>query len=134
MKKIAVVYSDYYPEIVSPMIQLFKMKAKQNNDNWDIFDFRVFGTFELPLMVKQKIQEGYDAVAVFGCVIKGKTFHHELINLSVVPKLLDLSVDNSVPIGVSVLTVKSYRQAVSRSKGTDNRGSEAYESIKSFLG
>lgn len=131
--KVAVVYSDYYPEIVDPMKSCFKDEILKNADNWKVTEFRVFGTFEIPLMVKRALDQGFDAIAVFGCVIQGKTFHHELINMSVVPKLLDMSVASGIPIGVSILTVRSYKQAIKRSSGVHNRGLEAYSSIKSFL-
>jgi 6,7-dimethyl-8-ribityllumazine synthase len=130
-KRVAIVYSDYYPEVTLSMKEFFLNESKSRD--WDIEEFKVFGTYEIPLMVKRVLIKGFDAVAVFGCVVQGKTFHHELINMSVIPALLNLSLEYNTPIGTSILTVKTYKQALLRSRGLDNRGLEAYNSIISFL-
>ena len=70
----------------------------------------------------QKIQ-GFIAL---GCVIRGETYHFELIANECARKIIDLSNENLKPIGFGVLTCENIKQAKIRSDvKKKNKGKEA---------
>jgi 6,7-dimethyl-8-ribityllumazine synthase len=131
--KIAVVFSDYYSEITTNLISAFKAGCDETFNEIEYLDYEVFGVSEIPYVLNKL--EKVDAIAVFGCVVQGETFHHELINNYVYSKVYDYSIKNSVPLGYGILNVKTLDQALERSKlnSPTNRGVEAYEAIKFLL-
>lgn len=132
MKKIAIIYSDYYKDVTNGLLN----SALELCDelNYEVTKFRVCGCMEIVYKVKQILQQNeYDAVAVYGCVIEGETFHNHLIQNNVYHFLMQLSLEFMCPIGFGILTVKNYEQAVVRSIGEKSRGKEAIEAIQSIL-
>jgi 6,7-dimethyl-8-ribityllumazine synthase len=130
MKKIALIYSDYYPEVTSGLKKAFLDNA--NVQGWTVEEFEVFGVSEFPFVFKKIANlNSFDGVAVLGCVVEGETYHNGLINSYVFNKLYDLSLDFMLPLGYAILNVKKYDDALMRSKPDDNnRGLEAFESLK----
>ena len=89
---------------------------------------------EIVYKVKQLLQQNeFDAIAVYGCVIEGETFHNHLIQNNVYYFLMQLSLEFMCPVGYGILTVKNYEQALERSIGKKSRGKEAIEAIQSIL-
>jgi 6,7-dimethyl-8-ribityllumazine synthase len=134
MKKIAIVYSNYYPEIATRLIDEFKANFSKTDYIVEFSPFEVFGVSEIPFVVAT-LSDKFDAVAVFGCVVEGETYHHDLMNRYVFDKLYDLSLKNRFVLGYSILNVKNFEQAVERSQPNTemNRGYEAFAAIKSVF-
>jgi|SaaInlStandDraft_2_1057019.scaffolds.fasta_scaffold298863_1 6,7-dimethyl-8-ribityllumazine synthase len=132
MKKIAIVYSDYYKDVTNGL--LTSALELCNELDYEITKYRVCGCMEIAYKVKQILQQNeFDAVAVYGCVIEGETFHNHLIQNNVYYFLMQLSLEHMCPVGFGILTVKNYEQALARSVGPKSRGREAIEAIKSIL-
>lgn len=89
--------------------------------------FEVPGAVELTFAAQSLIDtERYDAVIVFGCVIKGDTPHFDYVCQSVTQGVTALNVDSPVPVIFGVLTVLDEQQALDRAGGRlGNKGSEA---------
>jgi 6,7-dimethyl-8-ribityllumazine synthase len=75
----------------------------------------------------------YDAVVAIGCIIKGKTDHYEFISNAITKTLLELSIQNKLPVSNSVLTCRNIKQAKERSSKKLNRAKEAVEAAISVL-
>ena len=61
-----------------------------------------------------------------GCVIRGETYHFEVIANECGRKIIDLSIAFNKPIGFGILTCDSYEQAIIRSDPKNkNKGKEA---------
>lgn len=135
MKKIALIYSDYYKEVTDGLISGFLKNV--NTNDWQVDNFKVYGVSEFPYFMNKILKESnanYDAFAFMGCVIEGETYHNSLINNYVYNKLYDLSVDSLTPIGYGILNVKNLNDALNRSiDNDDNRGLEAYFALKHLL-
>lgn len=132
MKKIAIVYSDYYKDVTNGL--LTSALELCNELDYEVTKYRVCGCMEIVYKVKQILQQNeFDAVAVYGCVIEGETFHNHLIQNNVYYFLMQLSLEHMCPVGFGILTVKNYEQALARSVGPKSRGREAIEAIKSIL-
>ena len=88
---------------------------------------RVPGAIEIPL-VCQKICESkkYDAVIALGCVIRGNTYHFEVVANECAKGLSQVNLKYGVPVTNGVLTTDNLDQAVQRAGSKmGNKGSEA---------
>ncbi|MBM3576429.1 MAG: 6,7-dimethyl-8-ribityllumazine synthase [Alphaproteobacteria bacterium] len=56
----------------------------------------------------------YDGVVALGCVIRGETYHFELVANESARALTDLSLSRRLPLGNGVLTVENEAQAIVR--------------------
>ena len=125
--KIAAVYSDFYPEISNGLLDGCRDVAR--NAKIKLKEFRVFGSLEIPLKIKQLLNKDFDGFVALGCIVKGQTLSNEIISYTIFDALMRLSLDFEVPIGVGVLSVKNLKQAKKRSSGRLNRGSEAMDAV-----
>lgn len=96
-------------------------------ENIDVF--HVPGTVELTFAASQLIEASlYDAVIVFGCVIRGGTPHFDYVCQSVTQGITALNADCDTPVIFGVLTVDKEQDAIDRAGGClGNKGSEAAE-------
>jgi 6,7-dimethyl-8-ribityllumazine synthase len=95
-------------------------------------DFQVFhvpGAVELTFGASQIIESGlFDAVIVFGCVIRGGTPHFDYVCQSVTQGVTHLNAECDIPVIFGVLTVDTEQDALDRAGGSlGNKGSEAAE-------
>lgn len=95
-------------------------------DDTDIDTFEVPGAVELTFAASQLIETGaYDAVIVFGCVIRGGTPHFDYVCQSVTQGITILNSDCDIPVIFGVLTVDDHQQALDRAGGAlGNKGTE----------
>ena len=130
--KIAIVYTDYYKEVSDALLKGVHEAAKDKDVEFE--EFRVPGTFEIPLKVKQVSKSGnFDGFIALGCVVQGETHHHDMINFSVAQALMDLSLELEKPVGLGVLGTKNYEQALERSVGSKNKGKEVFKAVYEML-
>lgn len=84
------------------------------------------GALELPLAARRLAATGrYDAVIALGCVIKGATFHFELVAREAAAGLSRVALEDGVPVINAVLAVYDPAQAHERTGGRLDRGVEA---------
>ena len=88
----------------------------------DIRLVRVAGALEIPLALAALAQrEQYDALVALGCVIRGDTYHFEIVANECNAGISRVQLDYTLPVGNGVLTVNSEAQAEARmaEKGAD---------------
>ena len=122
-KKILIVSSNYYTEI-SNNLELGSINTlKENGYDYDLINAP--GCFEIPYIIKKNINN-YIGFISLGCIIKGETYHFEIIANETSRKIMDLSVENNKPIGFGILTCYDLNQAIIRSDiNQKNKGREA---------
>ena len=121
--KILIISSDYYTEVSKNLELGTKNTLKEFNTEYDLINAP--GCFEIPFLIKQNINN-YKGFIALGCIIKGETYHFEVIANETSKKIMDLSVDNQVPIGFGILTCFNINQAIERSDiNKKNKGREA---------
>mgnify|MGYP001495252111 CR=1 FL=1 len=122
-KKILIVSSNYYTEI-SNNLELGSINTlKENGYDYDLINAP--GCFEIPYIIKKNINN-YIGFISLGCIIKGETYHFEIIANETSRKIMDLSVENNKPIGFGILTCYDLNQAITRSDiNQKNKGREA---------
>ena len=121
--KILIVASDYYKNISENLINGSKQLLKKKNYEYDI----IFapGCFEIPFLIKKNINNYLGFIAL-GCVIRGETYHFEIIANECGRKIIDLSLEFNKPIGFGILTCETFEQAFIRSDILQkNKGGEA---------
>lgn len=97
--------------------------------------YHVPGAVELTYAASRLSELGkYDAVIVFGCVIRGGTPHFDYVCQSVTQGITMLNSDCDIPVIFGVLTVDNEQDALDRAGGKlGNKGTEAAEAaIKMF--
>ena len=121
--KILIVSANYYKEI-SKNLELGTINTlKENGYEYEIINAP--GCFEIPYLIKKNINN-YMGFIALGCIIKGDTYHFEVIANETGRKIMDLSVDNNIPIGFGILTCFTIEQAITRSDvNQKNKGREA---------
>ena len=83
------------------------------------------GAFEVPYIINKK-KDSYDGFIALGCIIRGETYHFEIIANECARKIMDISNNNLKPIGFGVLTCENIKQAKIRSDTRkQNKGKEA---------
>jgi 6,7-dimethyl-8-ribityllumazine synthase len=73
------------------------------------------GALEIPLTLQTMAQSGkYDALVALGCVIRGETYHFEVVSNESSRGVTDVQLATGVPIANAVLTVENDDQAAVR--------------------
>jgi 6,7-dimethyl-8-ribityllumazine synthase len=88
----------------------------------DIRIATVPGALELPLALQAMAQSGnYDALVALGAVIRGETYHFEIVSNESARGIMDVQLATGVPIANGVLTTEDEDQADVRmmQKGAD---------------
>lgn len=89
----------------------------------DIRHVTVPGALEIPLALKLMAESGdHDALIAVGCVIRGETYHFELVADQSAAGVMRISLDHSLPIANAILTVDDEAQALER---VDDKGRDA---------
>ncbi|MDR2000764.1 MAG: 6,7-dimethyl-8-ribityllumazine synthase [Zoogloeaceae bacterium] len=73
------------------------------------------GALEIPLALQTMAQTGkYDACIALGCVIRGETYHFEIVANESARGITDAQLTTGVPIANAVLTTEDEEQAEAR--------------------
>ena len=130
--KIKIVVADYYKEITNPMTKSCIEVLEQSKLKYEILT--VPGVYEIPQMIRWKIKpNNYNLFIALGCVIKGETYHFEVISDSVGKALLDIVNQNkNTLISNGIINAYNKSQAVKRSK-SKNKGKEAANAMVNMI-
>jgi 6,7-dimethyl-8-ribityllumazine synthase len=93
---------------------------------------RVPGALEIPVAASialdaaARAAKPYDGLVALGCVIRGETFHFEIVAGESARALIDLAVARKLPLGNGILTVENEAQArVRANRDEGDKGGEA---------
>ena len=89
----------------------------------DITHLRVPGALEIGIALDALAEAGgHDALIALGCVIRGETYHFELVANESGAAVTRVALDHGVPVANAVLTCENEAQAVAR---CDEKGRDA---------
>lgn len=135
--RFGIVVSEWNKDITNALLEgavdtLKKHKVKAEN----IHISYVPGSFELALGAQYYAKEtNVDAIICLGCIIQGETRHFEFLSQAVAKGIMDVSLNNNIPVIFGVLTTDTMEQAVARSGGEHgNKGTEAAVTALSMVG
>ena len=80
------------------------------------------GALEAPLVLQTMAQSGsFDALVALGAVIRGDTYHFEVVSNDACRAIMEVQLDTGVPIANGILTCEDDDQALARmqQKGSD---------------
>ena len=84
-------------------------------DEGDIKHVSVPGALEVPVALKAMAASGdFDALIALGCVIRGETYHFELVANESGAGVSRVALDHQIPIANAILTVEDEDQAWTR--------------------
>ncbi|MBO8175104.1 MAG: 6,7-dimethyl-8-ribityllumazine synthase [Thermococcus sp.] len=91
----------------------------------DIDIFKVPGAFEIPFIAKELAKKGnYDAILALGAVVKGETYHFELVANEVAKGVAHINLTYETPVIFGVITVDDEIQGLDRAGIKSNKGFE----------
>ena len=80
------------------------------------------GALEVPVALKAMADsEDFDALIAIGCIIRGETYHFELVANESGAGVTRVALDHQIPVANAILTVENEEQALARvaDKGRD---------------
>ncbi len=88
----------------------------------DITIATVPGALEIPLVLQTMAQTGsFDALVALGAVIRGETYHFEVVSNDACRAVMEVQLDTGIPVANGILTCEDDDQALARMqvKGAD---------------
>ena len=128
-RKVLLVCSPYYKKITQNLLDGAIEVLKSNSVKYKIID--VPGALEIAPSIKifsEKLSQNdfFDGFIALGCIIRGETYHFEIVSNESARALTELSVRFSLLIGNGILTVENKDQAIERSDPSKlNKGAGA---------
>ncbi len=96
--------------------------GKRGVSQEDAVIIEVAGALEIPLTLKKMAQTGkYDALIALGAVVRGDTYHFEVVSNESARGITDVQLQTGIPVANGVLTTDTDAQALQRmtEKGRD---------------
>ncbi len=126
--KACIIVSSYHSEITNILAKGARacfIEAGGSKD--DCHFLPAPGAWELPLIAQDAARNSdIDIVVVLGCILTGETTHDKVIANAIAKGLMKVSLNESKPITMGVLTCQTIEQAKARSGGKKgNKGEEA---------
>ena len=122
--RVGIIKARWHEDITDELVAGIKTALKECGvADENIVLSEVPGSFELPLATRYMALSGtVDAVIPVGLLIKGDTYHFEVIADTVTGALMNIGLSTGVPVIFGVLTTNTEAQAKDRSSGKNNHG------------
>ncbi|MBI5331736.1 MAG: 6,7-dimethyl-8-ribityllumazine synthase [Betaproteobacteria bacterium] len=121
--KIGVIMSRFNIDVCEGLLSACQATLlKQGVAAADIRLATVAGALEVPLVAKKMAESGkYDALVALGAVIRGDTYHFEIVSNEMASGMTRINLDTGVPVANGILTTNTDHQATERmtEKGRD---------------
>ena len=114
--RIGIVQSRFNPVVCEGLLGACRTQLKQQGvKEDDITLATVPGALEIPLALQQMAESGkFDALIALGAVIRGDTYHFEVVSNESARCVSDVQLDMSLPIANAILTTDTDAQAEER--------------------
>jgi 6,7-dimethyl-8-ribityllumazine synthase len=111
--RLGIVASLFNEEIAQQLLQ--RARAEAQKLGVDSAVVTVPGALEIPLALQWMAQSGrFDALAAVGAVIRGDTYHFEVVANESARGLMDVALESGLPIANGILTIDDEAQAKAR--------------------
>jgi 6,7-dimethyl-8-ribityllumazine synthase len=123
-RRVAIVVSRFNAEIADGLLGgALRALAEAGVADGDILVVSVPGALETPLALQRLAQDGdYDALVALGAVVRGETYHFEIVSNESAAGVSSVMLEFGIPIGNGILTCETDAQALAR---MDTKGYEA---------
>ena len=125
--RIGIVHSRFNEEICNALLdsaraEIVKARAQLGGAGIEAEFVAVAGALEIPLALQWLAQSGrFDALVALGAVIRGETYHFEVVSNESARGIMDVALECGLPVANGVLTTQDEAQALARK----DKGAEA---------
>ncbi len=132
MAHVLIVEARFYEHLNDLLIEGAKAAIEAAGHTHEVLT--VPGALEVPGAIAiADASEQYDAFVALGVIIRGETYHFEVVANESARGLMNLSLEG-VPVGNGILTVEDEAQALTRAKRDEkNKGGEAAKAALAML-
>jgi len=111
--RLGIVASRFNEEIAAELLKRAQAEAKKLGADATVI--RVPGALEIPLALQWLAQSGrFDALVAVGVVIRGDTYHFEVVANESARGVMDVALEVGVPVANAILTTDDEKQAKDR--------------------
>lgn len=123
-RRVGIVVSRFNGEIGDGLLAgALRALAEAGVADDDVLVVSVPGALETPLALQRLAQTGdYDALVALGAVIRGDTYHFEIVSNESAAGVSSVALEFGIPVGNGILTCDTDAQATAR---MDQKGFEA---------
>ena len=126
--RLLIVEARFYDHLADALLEGATKAITAAGAEYDVFT--VMGALEIPAVISLAEEGGhrpagvrYDGYVALGCVIRGETYHFEVVANESARGIMDLAIARRLPIGNGILTVDTEAQALARARvGEDDKG------------
>jgi 6,7-dimethyl-8-ribityllumazine synthase len=113
--KILIVEARFYDDLSDALLDGARAALDTAGARYDVVT--VPGALEIPAAISFALDGAdYDGFVALGCVIRGETYHFDIVANESCRALMDLTVEEAVAIGNGILTVENEAQAWARAR------------------
>ena len=111
--RLGIVASRFNQEITAELLKRARDEARKLGIEFD--EHSVPGALEIPLALQWMAQSGrYDALVAVGAVIRGDTYHFEVVCNESARGVMDVALEFGLPVANGILTTDDEAQAAAR--------------------
>jgi 6,7-dimethyl-8-ribityllumazine synthase len=111
--RLGIVASRFNEEICAKLLERARAQAEKLNAQFTVVS--VAGALEIPLALQWMAQSGrFDALVALGAVIRGDTYHFEVVANESARGVMDVMLEFGMPIANGILTTDDEAQAHAR--------------------
>ena len=111
--RLGIVASRFNEEICAKLVEGARAEAQKLDAQYTVVS--VPGALEIPLALQWMAQSGrYDALVALGAVIRGDTYHFDVVANESARGVMDVMLEFGVPVANGILTTDDERQAAAR--------------------
>jgi 6,7-dimethyl-8-ribityllumazine synthase len=128
----------FYDAIGTALLEGAKAALKQAGASYEVISLP--GALELPIALAVTVDAAaggrrpYDAAVILGCVIRGETYHFEIVSNESVRGIMDVALARKLPLGNGILTVETEAQALERADpARGDKGGDAARAALALL-
>ena len=112
--RLGIVASRFNEGLCTQLLQRAKAEAAKLGVK-DLVVESVPGALEIPLALQWMAQSGrFDCLAAIGCVVRGDTYHFEIVANESARGVMDVALEYGVPVANGILTTDTEEQARAR--------------------
>ena len=116
--KVGIISSRFNQPVVDELLQACLDKLKEHGlESYQIFHQTVPGALEIPLALDLlALSKKYDVLIAIGAVIRGETYHFEVVSDQSAFGLIQVQLNHHIPIINGIITTNNDEQAYARTK------------------
>ncbi len=118
--RLLIVEARFYDDLADTLLQGATASLKEAGASWDVIT--VPGALEIPAAIAMALDAAdqggtdYDGFVALGTVIRGETYHFDIVANESSRALMELAISESLAIGNGILTVETREQAWARAR------------------